>query len=169
MLNVPMLTLQPLFIRLLFGAGVLGIVVGFGGGYFLAPTKIIVEEVTVTEYISEESGERVVKEVDLPVPSNVLINPVHYQWDTSSQGILVEKTDSDFTLERNGVRATFFLMGYTYFSGPDRDPETGISKQTTLEDILLGSELRGGAFVSVSGGKVKLLARGFKVVSLTEE
>lgn len=116
----------------------------------------------------QSEGYELVKTSELFLPLEVLRNPVHYQWGTSSQGILVEKTDSYIILEAQGERATFALVNYTNFFGPE-ETETGGLKPRNLEDIPLGSKLLGGAFVEVIGEKIRLLARGFKVRSLGEE
>ena len=121
-------------------AAIIGGVLGF-----LTSQTIQKDVVYVTEYISEESGEKVVREKDLPISSSIIQNPLIIDWRIGVSGVLVEKTDTTFTLEKENRQITISLLkgSQTQFS---RFKE-GVSEDVLLEDIPLGTSLRGTALL----------------------
>lgn len=99
------------------------------------------EIVYVTEYISEESGEIVVKEKDLPLVSSFILNPVFYEWWVGAEGMLLEKTEDYIVLERYGIRATIQINDGTTFLAKRVENEQ--VRTIGIEDVPLGSQLRG--------------------------
>lgn len=120
----------------------LGILIGFLGG------QTIQTENTV--YISEESGEKVVIEKDLPLISELLLNPVYYEWWASAEGVIVSKDESSMTIEKDGNRATIAINPeVTLFFAPGSENDS--SEPILYKDVLIGSKVRGGVIMSKIG------------------
>lgn len=126
----------------------LGSVVGFFANQTLLSTSA---PVCSPECISKE-GElvKVVEEQKLPLISELLTNPIFYEWWASAEGTVVKKTEDSITLEKDGnqvvikVRPTvtkFFIQV----------SEIGQPASASFEDVKIGSKLRGGVLMSRIG------------------
>lgn len=95
-----------------------------------------------------EQKEPVVKVTDLPLPISTLQNPLIYEWQGSVEGVLVEKNDKNFTLEKDGKRITITVKnGYTAFY---KQGATGSAK-LTIKDVPEGTTVRGTVWLSLKG------------------
>ena len=127
------------------------IVVAFGGavaGFFGA--KVLLGQdrpQIVTEYISKESGEKVVPEDMLPVPRDLLLSPVFYEWTANADGVLVEKTSSSMTLEKDEKRFSIDVSDKTRFLDQRDTGSEGGGQEISFSEVPIGAKLRGGVFI----------------------
>ncbi|MDO8655191.1 MAG: hypothetical protein Q7R48_02065 [bacterium] len=130
---------------------ILMIVVAFGGavvGFFGA--KILPGQdrpQIVTEYVSKESGKKVVPEDILPVPRELLLSPVFYEWTANADGVLVEKTSTSITLEKDGKRFSIEVADKTRFLDQRNTGTSGEGKEISFKEVPIGVKLRGGVFI----------------------
>ena len=90
-------------------------------------------------YISREPSIEVKK---LPVTTDILTNPIFYQWRASFQGKLIAKKDNTFTVEDKGTTLVIeYVEGATYFF----DKKT--RNEIKLEVLPIGSKLLGGVWI----------------------
>lgn len=90
---------------------------------------------------------------ELPVSIETFQNPVITQWIAGVEGTLVKKDVSSFTLEKNGQQLTIGVHpGLTGFLG-EASPSSKTLPQYHLEQIPLGSYLRGAVTLSPQKGK----------------
>lgn len=121
----------------------LGILIGFLGGQTIQTENIV--------YISEESGEKVVIEQDLPLISELLLNPVYYEWWASAEGIIVSKDESSMTIEKDGNVATIYIRPIVTKFFKEQSLGASIPDEILFEDIQVGMFIRGGVVMSRSG------------------
>lgn len=101
--------------------------------YFLGSTN-------KSQPVSDKQTESVVKVADLPLPISTLQNPLIYEWQGSVEGVLVEKNDQNFTLEKDAKRITISIKkDYTAFY---KQGATGSAK-LTIKDVPEGATVRG--------------------------
>lgn len=145
-----------------------GAVVGFFGAKVLpgqdVPEIQLVTEY-VTEYVLEESGEKVVPEELLPVPRDLLLNPVFYEWTANVDGVLVGKTSNSVILEKDGKRFSIEVSDRTTFLDQRNTGTSGGGELVSLQEISIGVNLRGSVFVfdqreAFAGSKL-VVATGF--------
>lgn len=168
---------QPQFNQVVSFA-LVALVVGAIGGFlssqvFFKPApKIETRTEYVTEYISEESGEKFIKEEELQIVSDILKNPLIIDWRVGVEGNLAAKTDTTFTLESKGhfLYLTLLKNNQTDFV---KFLEDGTFENVVLENIPLGTFLSGSAQLipkasgeTFLGGSDDVLAERFRVFPL---
>lgn len=123
------------------------LVVGALGGFLSAQIFFKPEPPRDTVYIPEESGGQVVKEEELPLFFDVFSNTMIFDWRGAVSGTLVEKTNTSFTLERDGTRITVSVKeDYTTF----RDA-VNVQEEKSFAELSLGSSLRGNIWLGTRG------------------
>lgn len=121
-----------------------GAVAGFFGAKVLPGQN---KPQIVTEYVSKDSGKRVVPEDMLPVPRDLLLSPVFYEWTANADGVLVEKTSKSVTLEKDGKRFTIEVAEKTRFLDQRNTGTSGGGTEISFNDVPVGANLRGGVFI----------------------
>ncbi|MBI2335075.1 hypothetical protein HYU96_04755 [Candidatus Daviesbacteria bacterium] len=91
-----------------------------------------------------------------------------YEWWGAVDGILVEKDNQSFVLEKEGKRITIFLDSTPNTTGTKffHQDETKLgpkAKDTKIEDILLGSRLRGDIIIFTTD-KNKIIGSSFIIL-----
>lgn len=122
------------FVAFLFG----GAAAFLGTGIFLKP-----DIQHVIEYVSSETGVKVIREKDVPLPPALLLNPLIYEWTARIDGTIVEKSKDTFVLERDGMRALITKTGLTGFI----EPGSLIPVYVQYEDLSIGDRLKGGVYI----------------------
>lgn len=102
---------------------------------------LLVTVASVSYYLgSNQPKEPMIKEATLPLPSSTLQNPLIYEWQGSVEGVLVEKNDQNFTLEKDGAKLTISIKkDYTAFY---KQGATG-SANLGIKDVPDGATVRG--------------------------
>lgn len=112
----------------------------------LLSSKFIIPSTKQPQTQPNNVNKKTVTEDELPIKLSILQNPLIYEWKGSVEGILVAKTDTNITLEKNGKRITVtVLKNYTKFY---RLPS---SQELSLVDIPLNSFLRGDIIITKAG------------------
>lgn len=84
---------------------------------------------------------------NLPIVSSVLANPVFYEWWSSAEGVVKEKTANSMILEKNGQTAFIVVMDTTTFAKPKSAGNAELIP-ASFSDIPLGVTVRGIVRVS---------------------
>ncbi|MDP3900899.1 MAG: hypothetical protein Q8Q38_00960 [bacterium] len=143
-----------------------GVAVGFFGARAF-PGQDKLDTQYVTEYISEESGEKVVPENLLPFPRDLLLNPVFYEWTANVEGVLIGKTSDSVILEKDGERISIEVSDTTRFLDQRNAESSGGGQLISFQEVPVGANLRGGVFIfdqreALPGSKL-VVAVGFTV------
>lgn len=91
-----------------------------------------------------------IKEEDLPITLNILKNPAIYQWTGSIEGTLTDKDDTSLTITTKDNHSITIPLDLNpngtkfYNNKPEKDLK---AKSLTLEDIRIGSKIRGDFFI----------------------
>lgn len=139
-----------------------GVAVGFFGARVLPGQG---NPQVINRYILKESGEKVVPEAKLPISSDLLLNPLFYEWTANIEGALVEKTSNSITLEKDGQRFSIDIADTTRFFDQRNVSGSDAGKIVSLKDIPIGANLRGGVFIfdqrKLAPGAEPVVAVGF--------
>jgi hypothetical protein len=132
-------------IALVAGALIAGAAGGFfGARYFMQ----------ADEFVPEEAG--YVKTEELPLPLEMLQNPLISSWQGAVSGNLTAKDEDSFTLEKDGTILTINIYpALTHFFGPLRPPIDGVPQpreELSINQIELGIFLRGNVQLSPQEG-----------------
>lgn len=108
-------------------------------------------------------------EEELPISSSLLKNPVVYQWAGSVRGTLVAKDEKSITLKDdkdNNIKIPLRVDEKDKNMAAFIDasvPSTKVREPMTVDQISLGSILRGSFFV-IPGTKDKIVGSSFAVI-----
>lgn len=109
-----------------------------------------------------------VQEENLPIALDILKNPMVYEWWGAIEGVLVTWDQQSFTLEKDGKQIRIWLdltpntTGTKFFY----QEETKLgpkAKDTKIEEIPIGSYLRGDAFIH-KADKNKIVGSSFVIL-----
>lgn len=137
---------------------VIGVAAGVGVDRFVLKNTTSVAPSTSGQAQSVESG--------LPVATELLINPVVSQWRGGVEGVLVEKDASSITISENNRTLKIQLQGPpggTFFYQESAEAGTGF-QQVSLDDIAIGTRLRGDFFVKPGVGSNEVIGSSFTIV-----
>lgn len=154
-----------LYIVILVAVLVVGLVTGvILGRFFLNSAPGMVGTGTASQAEVRDAINTVLEGV--PVSTDLLKNPVVYEWRGSVEGVLIEKTDDTLVLSENAATINIPLMGSpgeTFFYRTS--PESGVGlQQISLDEIDVGTRLRGEFFVVSGLASDEIVGSSFTVV-----
>lgn len=112
-------------------------VIGAGVGYYAGNVAPFEEKVATQE---------------LPLITELLTNPVYYEWWASAEGTVVAKTDDTLTLEKDGRQAVVKVNTEGDVSRFYRQGALDtLPVQVSYEEVQVGDTLRGGVNLARKG------------------
>lgn len=157
-------------ILIIISSALAGGVIGFSGGALVqspvSPSGNIIQP-------TPQNG-KVILEEDVPVPLDTLANPIISEWRGSADGTLVAKTDTTFTLEKDGYRLTvLFSPGFSRIYQAQPPPTTPNetsnepARELTLDEVPLNVRMLGSVWLPHKDGTLPIVGTKGEALAVT--
>lgn len=117
----------------------------------------LIEATTLVKGLA--SGQKYISKNEVPVPINILKNPIIYEWQGSVKGIVASKSENRFVIKNgSNILTVSFLNNFTTLA------IRGTANEYTLEELPIGSEIGGIVWVTGKDSDTSLSGKAYDVV-----